>query len=64
MEQKVITAGTAHGLNRAIEKAIEEGFEPIGSHTCVETHHQPKYAGRQHMQTVISVEYAQTVRKA
>jgi hypothetical protein len=63
MEQKILTAGSAHSLNIKISEAIEEGFEPIGSHTCVETHHQPKYAGRQHMATVISVEYAQTVRK-
>lgn len=64
MEQKVITSATASGLNSKIAEAQKEGFEPIGSHTCVEIQHQPKYAGRQHMQTQIQVEYAQTVRKA
>jgi hypothetical protein len=63
MEQKIITSSSASGLNEKVAAAQKEGFEPVGSHTCVELHHQPKYAGSQHMQTQIRVEYAQTVRK-
>ena len=64
MEQKILTARSASSLNTAIAKAQEEGFEPVGSHTCVEIIHQCQYDGKQHQRTLIDVEYAQTVRKA
>ncbi len=63
MEQKILTSTSASGLNSLVEKAIEEGFVPVGGHTCVEAKHQPQYAGSQHMRTLITLEYAQTVRK-
>jgi len=63
MEQIIITSSSAQGLNTTLKKSIEDGFEPVGSHTCVELSHQPKYAGNQLMQTVIRVEYSQTIRR-
>ena len=63
MEQKILTASSASELNRKIAEAIQEGYTPIGSHHVVEKHHQMRYAGMQHKDTIIEVEYSQTVKK-
>lgn len=63
MEQKILTARSASELNSKIKEHIEDGWTPIGSHHVVETHHQLRYAGMQHKDTTIDLEYSQTVRK-
>ena len=63
MKQKVITSHSASGLNEQIEKMIGEGWVPIGSHKVVETHHQMRFAGTQHKDTIIEREYSQTMKK-
>ena len=32
MEQKIITSGSAHGLNEKIEKMSVDGWKPLGAH--------------------------------
>lgn len=63
MEQKIITDSSASGLNEKIVNLVREGWEPIGEHKAVEKHHQLRYAGMQHKDTTIQVEYSQTMRK-
>ena len=63
MEQKILTASSASELNQKIAEAIKDGFTPVGSHHVVETHHQLRYAGMQHKDTIIQLEYSQTVKK-
>lgn len=63
MQQKVITAHSASELNTKIEKMIAEGWTPIGSHHVVETHHQMRFSGMQHKDTIIQFEYSQSVKK-
>ncbi len=63
MEQQVLTARSASELNAKIAYSIEQGFKPVGSHHVVETHHQMRFSGSQHKDTVIDLEYSQTVRK-
>mgnify|MGYP000046985005 FL=1 len=63
MEQKIITSHSASALNTQIKEMIEQGWEPIGSHQVVESHHQMRFAGNQHRDTIIEREYSQTMRK-
>lgn len=63
MQQKIIATRSASELNAILKTHIEDGWIPIGSHTVIEVHHQLRYSGMQHKDTVIEIEYAQTVRK-
>ena len=63
MEQKIITSGSAHGLNETIEKMIVDGWKPLGSHQVVAKHSQNRFAGTQHRDTIHELEYSQTMIK-
>ena len=63
MEQKIITSSSAHGLNEKIEKAIGEGWKPLGSHHVVAKHSKNRFAGTQHRDTIHELEYSQTIIK-
>ena len=63
MKYKILTDTSASGLNVKVQDMIEIGWKPKGGHKVVEKHHQPKYSGSQHMQTVIRSEYSQTLVK-
>lgn len=63
MEQKIITSESASGLNSKMEEMIKDGWTPVGGHHVVEKHHQLRYAGMQHKDTMVSLEYSQTMRK-
>jgi hypothetical protein len=62
-EQKIITSNSAQGLNGKITEMIKDGWQPIGGHRVVETHHQLRYSGMQHHSTTIDLEYSQTMIK-
>ena len=63
MEQKILTSTSASGLNAKIAEAIEQGYTPVGSHHVVEVHHQMRFSGMQHKDTMVEREYSQTVKK-
>lgn len=63
MQYKILTDTNASELNVKVQDMLEIGWTPVGGHKVVEKHHQPKYAGSQHMQTVIRSEYSQTLIK-
>jgi hypothetical protein len=63
MEFKVISSRDANGLTSLVTKAISEGWKPRGSHQVVETHRQNRYSGTQPMDTIVTVEYSQTLIK-
>lgn len=63
MEQKIITSTSPEGLTGKIKKYIEDGWEPIGSHTALAVRSVLRYAGKQHMTTEHRAEYCQTMRK-
>ena len=63
MKYKILTDSSASGLNVKVQDMLEIGWKVKGGHKVVEKHHQPKYAGSQHMQTVIRSEYSQTLIK-
>ena len=66
MQYKIITAGTANELAREVNELMSAGliWEVVGSHQVVEIHRQNRYAGTQHIDTIIKAEYSQTVRIA
>lgn len=63
MDYKVIYSSSPEGLTSSVRKHIEEGWTPIGGHSVVETHRQNRYRGQDHIDTLISSEYSQTLTK-
>ncbi len=62
-EYKVITAHNAESLNKQVAYHISEGWTPVGSHQVVITHQQNRFRGQQHIDTLNSIEYSQTLVK-
>ena len=62
MKIKIITASSPESLDSRIQEMIAEGWEPLGSHSAVNTHSQNRYAGSQHMDTIHKTEYSITMR--
>jgi hypothetical protein len=60
-QQKVIYSSSPEGLNTKISEHINDGWQPVGSHTIAEEHHQNRFRGTQHVDTIIKSEYAQTM---
>ena len=63
MEYKVVTSSSASGLNENVQKFMWNGFKPVGGHHVVEVHHQLRFAGSEHKETMIEREYSQTMIK-
>jgi len=63
MEYKVLTSSSPEGLNEKVNKYINEGFVPVGSHQVVTQREVNRYSGSQHMDTLITQEYSQTLIK-
>ena len=65
---KVIVASSAGELTKKVNELIEHSvvagtWKPEGSHKVVETHRQNRYRGSDHIDTIITVEYSQTMKK-
>jgi len=63
MEYKVLCESSVEGLNKKVNELIEKGWEIRGSHQVVVIHKQNRFSGQQHMDTLIKVEYTQTMIK-
>lgn len=63
MDYKILTSSSSYILTKEVNEHIEKGWKPIGGHGVVNTHSQNKFAGSQHMATVHSTEYSQTMIK-
>ncbi len=63
MNYKVVSASSSHGLTEKVNKHIEEGWEPIGSHHVVVAHSQNRFSGTTHKDTTHETEYSQTMIK-
>ena len=63
METLIITSSSPQGLNEKIEKYYNEGYGIVGSHQVVEVHHQNRFRGTQHVDTLIEHEYSVTLTK-
>jgi hypothetical protein len=58
MEYKVVVSHSGEDLTNKVKGYIQDGWEPMGSHSVVEVHRQNRYSGQQHMDTRIEVEYS------
>lgn len=63
MEQKIITAHNASELNSKLTNLMKDGWKPIGPHQVVEVHHNLRYSGMQHKDTIVEREYSQTIQR-
>ena len=63
MDYKIVYAPSPEGLTNKVKEQISEGWKPIGGHGVVEVHRQNRYSGSQHMDTIIKIEYSQTMIK-
>jgi hypothetical protein len=55
---KIITSNSVSQLNEYIKLHLSEGWEVVGSHQLAEKHHQKRYRGTQHVDTIIECEYS------
>ena len=62
IKNKVITSRSAEGLNGKVTELIGQGWFPVGGHKVVESNHQLRFSGSQHHDTIITLEYSQTMR--
>lgn len=63
MEYNILYSATPEGLVEKVNQKVKEGWLPVGGHQVIEYHHQNRYAGSQHMDTIIKLEYSQTITK-
>jgi len=63
MDYKIIRSSTVDTLSEKVNEFILNGYEPIGSHQVVIIKSQNRYSGTQHMDTINTIEYSQTVKK-
>ena len=63
MDYIIIRSSTVDVLNEKVNDLILIGYEPIGSHQVVVIKSQNRYSGTQHIDTINTIEYSQTVKK-
>lgn len=63
MDYKIVSASYPDGLTKKVKELLEEGWKPVGGHCVVEEHKQNRYSGMLLMDTIIKVEYSQTMIK-
>jgi len=61
MKTLIIGSKSLQGLNEKIEKYHNEGYGIVGSHQVVEVHHQNRFRGTQHVDTIVEREYSITL---
>ena len=60
-KQVIIFANTLTELNKMMERMYDEGWKAVGSHKVTEVHRTNRYSGLQHMDTIIEMEYSQSM---
>jgi len=63
MEYKVIRSSSLDTLNEKVNEHYSSGYKPIGSHQVVILKSQNRFSGTQHMDTINTIEYSQTMKK-
>ena len=59
----VVQSSSISELNKKVNALIAEGYTPIGSHQVSVIREQNRYAGSQHMDTIYTTDYSQTLYK-
>ena len=60
---KVLVSHSVSGLNQQIKEHLFEGWRTVGGHQVVKKHEQLRFSGLQHKDTIIEVEYSQSMIK-
>lgn len=63
MEYTILKDSTSSGLIESVKKHISDGWKPVGGHQVVVTQTIDKYSGSQHMSTLSTIVYSQTMIK-
>lgn len=63
MEYKIVSGGSPSDLTTKVNERIKDGWELVGSHQVVIHREQNRFSGQQHMDTLNSLEYSQTMCK-
>lgn len=61
MQYQIVTAANSKQLMIQVNKHIEKGWKPQGNHIVVESHRQNRFSGTMHKDTIIELEYSQTM---
>ena len=63
MKYKIVSSSYPEGLEEKVQELLDEGFIPLGGIQINVTRQQNRYSGSQHMDTINSLEYVQSVYK-
>ena len=63
MEYKIVYSSSPEGLTEKVTTLIGEGFVPTGGMMSYITKSQNRFRGNQHVDTINSVEYVQSLTK-
>ena len=63
MEYKIVNGGSPSELTTKVNEKLNDGWELVGSHQVVIHREQNRFSGQQHMDTLNSLEYTQTMCK-
>lgn len=63
MEYKIVSGGSPSDLTTKVNEKLNDGWELVGSHQVVIHREQNRFSGQQHMDTLNSLEYSQTMIK-
>jgi hypothetical protein len=59
----VVHSNSVRELVEKVNALIAEGYTPIGSHQVATIKEQNRYSGSQHMDTIYTTDYSQTLIK-
>lgn len=60
---KIVSSSSPEGLENKVNELISEGFTPTGGVNVNIIRQQNRYSGSQHMDTINSLEYVQSLVK-
>lgn len=63
LKYDIITGISYSSLIRNVQEKINDGWKPIGGHQVAQKHIQNRYAGSQHRDSIIELEYSQAMTK-
>lgn len=63
MKYKVVTSSSPEGLADKVNTLLENGYRPLGGIVVNVIRQQNRYSGTQHMDTINSLEYVQSLYK-
>lgn len=63
MEYKVISSTSPETLSSRVMDYIKEGWETVGSHQVIVIKQQNRFRGMEHVDTISTTEYSQTIIK-